>query len=56
MKAVAMEPLTVEDYRLLPDAGPRYQLIGGGLVYGSSAQPLSSGSFRKHIFVAGQVS
>ena len=29
MKAVAMEPLTVEDYRLLPDAGPRYQLIEG---------------------------
>jgi len=31
MKAVAMEPLTVEDYRLLPDAGPRYQLIEGDL-------------------------
>jgi len=26
-----MEPLTVEDYRLLPDAGPRYQLIEGDL-------------------------
>ena len=31
MKAVAMDPLTVEDYRLLPDAGPRYQLIEGDL-------------------------
>ena len=31
MKAVAMEPLTVEDYRLLPDGGPRYQLIEGDL-------------------------
>jgi hypothetical protein len=31
MKAVAMRPLTVEDYRLLPDAGPRYQLIEGDL-------------------------
>ena len=26
-----MDPLTVEDYRLLPDAGPRYQLIEGDL-------------------------
>jgi Uma2 family endonuclease len=31
MKAVAMEPLTVEDYRLLPETGPRYQLIEGDL-------------------------
>ena len=31
MKAVAMEPLTVEDYRLLPEGGPRYQLIEGDL-------------------------
>ena|SRR5205823_7249125 len=31
MKAVAMQPLTVDDYRLLPDAGPRYQLIEGDL-------------------------
>ena len=31
MKAVAMDPLTVEDYRLLPDGGPRYQLIEGDL-------------------------
>jgi len=26
-----MAPLTVEDYRLLPEAGPRYQLIEGDL-------------------------
>jgi len=32
MKAVAMEPLTVEDYRSLPDGGPRYQLIEGDLI------------------------
>src|SRR5262245_3040556 len=31
MKAAAMAPLTVEDYRLLPEAGPRYQLIEGDL-------------------------
>jgi Uma2 family endonuclease len=31
VKAVAMEPLTVEDYRLLPESGPRYQLIEGDL-------------------------
>src|ERR1041385_1671945 len=31
MKTVAMAPLTVEDYRLLPEAGPRYQLIEGDL-------------------------
>ncbi len=31
MKALAMEPLTVEDYRSLPDGGPRYQLIEGDL-------------------------
>jgi Uma2 family endonuclease len=31
MKAVAMAPLTVDDYRLLPDGGPRYQLIEGDL-------------------------
>jgi len=31
MKAAAMEPLTVHDYRLLPEAGPRYQLIEGDL-------------------------
>jgi len=31
MKAVAMEPLTVEDYRQLPETGPRYQLIEGDL-------------------------
>lgn len=26
-----MERLTVEDYRLLPETGPRYQLIEGDL-------------------------
>lgn len=26
-----MAPLTAEDYRLLPETGPRYQLIEGGL-------------------------
>jgi Uma2 family endonuclease len=26
-----MAPLTVEDYRLLPETGPRYQLIEGDL-------------------------
>jgi Uma2 family endonuclease len=31
MNAVHMAPLTVEDYRLLPEAGPRYQLIEGDL-------------------------
>ena len=31
MKGVAMAPLTVEDYRLLPEGGPRYQLIEGDL-------------------------
>jgi Uma2 family endonuclease len=31
MKAVAMAPLTVDDYRVLPEGGPRYQLIEGDL-------------------------
>jgi Uma2 family endonuclease len=31
MQAVQMEPLTVEDYRMLPETGPRYQLIEGEL-------------------------
>jgi Uma2 family endonuclease len=31
MKAVGMVPVTVEDYRLLPENGPRYQLIEGDL-------------------------
>src|SRR5258705_5944565 len=31
MASVQMAPLTVEDYRLLPEAGPRYQLIEGDL-------------------------
>jgi len=31
MKAVAMAPLTIEDYRSLPEGGPRYQLIEGDL-------------------------
>jgi Uma2 family endonuclease len=31
MKAVQMAPLTVEDYRQLPETGPRYQLIEGDL-------------------------
>src|SRR5438445_9899908 len=31
MAAVQMAPLTVEDYRLLPETGPRYQLIEGDL-------------------------
>jgi Uma2 family endonuclease len=31
MSAVQMAPLTVEDYRLLPETGPRYQLIEGDL-------------------------
>jgi Uma2 family endonuclease len=31
MNAVQMAPLTVEDYRLLPETGPRYQLIEGDL-------------------------
>jgi Uma2 family endonuclease len=31
MKPVSMEPLTVEDYRLLPETGPRYQLVEGEL-------------------------
>jgi len=29
MSSVQMAPLTVEDYRLLPETGPRYQLIEG---------------------------
>jgi Uma2 family endonuclease len=32
MPAVQMEPLTVEDYRLLPETGPRYQLVEGELI------------------------
>ena len=31
MQAVQMEPLTVEDYRMMPEAGPRYQLVEGEL-------------------------
>jgi Uma2 family endonuclease len=31
MNSVQMAPLTVEDYRLLPETGPRYQLIEGDL-------------------------
>jgi Uma2 family endonuclease len=31
MTAVPIEPLTVEDYRLLPETGPRYQLVEGDL-------------------------
>ncbi|MCL4785963.1 MAG: Uma2 family endonuclease [Verrucomicrobia bacterium] len=31
MQAVQMEPLTVEDYRMMPETGPRYQLIEGDL-------------------------
>jgi Uma2 family endonuclease len=31
MNAVQMAPLTVEDYRMLPETGPRYQLIEGDL-------------------------
>src|SRR4030095_8086861 len=31
MQAVQMEPLTVEDYRMMPETGPRYQLIEGEL-------------------------
>jgi Uma2 family endonuclease len=31
MNPVQMAPLTVEDYRLLPETGPRYQLIEGAL-------------------------
>ena len=31
MASVQMAPLTVEDYRLLPETGPRYQLIEGDL-------------------------
>jgi len=29
VQAVQMEPLTVEDYRMMPEAGPRYQLVEG---------------------------
>lgn len=32
MQAVPMPPLTVDDYRSLPDTGPRYQLIEGDLI------------------------
>ena len=32
MAAVKVAPLTVQDYRLLPEAGPRYQLIEGDLL------------------------
>ncbi len=32
MQAVPIQPLTVEDYRLLPETGPRYQLIEGDLI------------------------
>lgn len=31
MTAVQTEPLTVEDYRMLPETGPRYQLVEGDL-------------------------
>ena len=31
MGSVAVAPLTIEDYRLLPEAGPRYQLVEGDL-------------------------
>lgn len=31
MQAVQMEPLTVEDYRMMPETGPQYQLIEGDL-------------------------
>lgn len=31
MNSVQMAPLTIEDYRLLPETGPRYQLIEGDL-------------------------
>lgn len=31
MTAVQVEPLTVEDYRMMPETGPRYQLIEGEL-------------------------
>jgi Uma2 family endonuclease len=31
MNAVQLPPLTVEDYRSLPETGPRYQLIEGDL-------------------------
>jgi Uma2 family endonuclease len=31
MNSVQMAPLTVEDYRQLPETGPRYQLIEGDL-------------------------
>ena len=31
MPAVQVEPLTVEDYRMMPETGPRYQLIEGEL-------------------------
>ena len=32
MQAVPIQPLTVEDYRSLPETGPRYQLIEGDLI------------------------
>ena len=32
MPTVQMEPLTVEDYRMMPETGPRYQLIEGELL------------------------
>jgi Uma2 family endonuclease len=31
MQAAQLEPLTIEDYRMLPETGPRYQLIEGDL-------------------------
>src|SRR5436190_20120097 len=31
MSSVQMAPLTIKDYRLLPEGGPRYQLIEGDL-------------------------
>ncbi|CAN5266487.1 Uma2 family endonuclease [soil metagenome] len=31
MSSVAIPPLTVEDYKILPETGPRYQLIEGAL-------------------------
>lgn len=37
-----MVPLTVEDYRLLPEAGPRYQLVDARLIHISKAETFSN--------------
>jgi hypothetical protein len=37
--------LTIEDYRALPETGPRYQLIEGDLYMAPATQPISSGYF-----------